>query len=98
MGQRVIKCLVAKHAKVSPWSQLIPVQVLLVESECGTWSHEVISSLGAQARGWWVGRAAAFHVAHCQTWTRVGRDGFGHWYTNFWNRPYPLAQICVDTI
>ena len=23
---------------------------------------------------------------------RPDRDGFWHWYSNFWNRPYPLAQ------
>ena len=39
-------------------------------SECGTWSHAVISSLGARARGG-VGRAPAFRVARCQTWTQV---------------------------
>ena len=25
------------------------------------------------------------------------RDGFWHWYSNFWSRPYPLAQN-FDTI
>ena len=39
--------------------------------------------------------------AHCQTWTILDsgqspamshRNGFWHWYSNFWNRPYPPAQ------
>ena len=73
---------------------------LLAWLECGTWSHAVISSLGARARGV-VGRAPAFRVARCQTWTILDsgqspmmshRDAFFHWYSNFSNRPYPLAQ------
>ena len=53
-------------------------------SECGTWSHAVISSLGARARGGVV-RLRCFRVARCQTWTILDsgqspvmshRDGF----------------------
>ena len=53
-------------------------------SECGTWSHVVISSLGARARGGVV-RLRCFSVARCQTWTILDsgqspvmshRDGF----------------------
>ena len=40
-------------------------------SECGTWSHEVMSSLGARARGG-VGQAPGFRVARCQTSSGVG--------------------------
>ena len=70
------------------------------ESECGTWSHAVMSSLGARARGG-VGRAPAFRVARCQTWTILDSGqspamsqhaGFWQPYSNFSNRPYPLAQ------
>ena len=38
--------------------------------ECETWSHAVISSLGARAKGG--GRALAFQVARCQTLSGVG--------------------------
>ena len=53
-------------------------------SECGSWSHAVISSLEAQARGGMV-RLRCFRVARCQTWTILDsgqspvmshRDGF----------------------
>ena len=79
-----------------------PELVLTVEDVVGggTWSHAVISSLGARARGVG-GQALAFRVARCQTWTILDsgqspvmshRDGFRQRYSNFWHRPYPLAQ------
>ena len=45
-------------------------------SECGTWSHAVIPSLGARARRGG-GRAPAFRVACCQTQSGVRFDGLG---------------------
>ena len=59
---------------------------------------------GASQRG--VGQAPAFRVARCQTWTILDSGqspmisqhaGFGQPYSNFSNRPYPLAQN-FDTI
>ena len=68
----------------------------LLKSECGTWSHAVISSLGAQARGGVVGRRRSMsHVVRPgleQTTGMSHRDGFRQPYSNFSNRPYPLAQ------
>ena len=42
-------------------------------SECGTWSHAIISSLGARARGRGF-RLRRFRVACCQTWTILDSD------------------------
>ena len=59
---------------------------------------------GASQRGGVV-RLRCFSVARCQTWTILDsgrspvmphRDGFWHWYSSFWNRPYPLQRIAVQ--
>ena len=70
-------------------------------SECGTWSHAVISSLGARARGG-VGRAPAFSVARCQTWTQVSHprcpstEDFGNRTVTFRIDHTPLHRIAVQ--
>ena len=50
--------------------------LLHLASECGTWSHAVISSLGARARRGG-GRAPAFSVARCQTPSGVRVEALG---------------------
>ena len=70
-------------------------------SECGTWSHAVMSSLGVRARGG-VGRAPAFSVARCQIWTRVSHprcpstEDFGNRTVTFRIDHTPLHRIAVQ--
>ena len=70
-------------------------------SECRTWSHAVIPSLGARARGG-VGRAPAFCVARCQTWTQVSHprcpstEDFGNRTVTFRIDHTPLHRIAVQ--
>ena len=52
------------------------LHVLGRSSECGTWSHAVMSSLGARARRGG-GRAPALRVARCRTPSGVGVRGVG---------------------
>ena len=72
-----------------------------ISSECGTWSHAVMSSLGARARGG-VGRAPAFSVARCQTWTQVSHprcpstEDFGNRTVTFRIDHTPLDRIAVQ--
>ena len=48
------------------WMEVANPLPALSRSECGTWSHAVMSSLGARARGGVV-RLRCFSVARCQT-------------------------------
>ena len=70
-------------------------------SECGTWSHAVIPSLGARARGG-VGPAPAFSVARCQIRTQVGHlaalimMGFGIGKVTFGIDRTPLHRISIQ--
>ena len=81
-----------------PWP---PANGTATRSECGTWSHAVISSLGARARGG-VGRAPAFRVARCQTWTQVSHprcpstQDFGNRTVTFRIDHTPLHRIAVQ--
>ena len=73
-----------ERAQVSPGYSWF----FLYMSECGTWSHAVISSLGARARGGLVGRLRSVsHVVRPRQGSRF--DGLG------WARYAPSGHVRV---